>query len=682
MTFKNFKKHIAAAITAILVLSLIPVLSLAAASEPGRTTSTGTEFVTSNTDPDLGPTVSMTKDENGYSYTFGIYANGFPLILTDSEVGYQSPSDAFVYWDKNNNGTLETGTDELVYKYINKASEPYKDEYTAYGGKETGTLTGDTHIVLIDFNDKNCYGGGGPGTTVDGDVNIHIKRVSGGNVYGGSQSGVVTGDVNIMMDATGTGLRALYGGGQNDVVNGKVNIEIKNGEVNNQIYFAGQNSTVGDILVNIDNIVAPNASMGTADASVTVKKNVVKGDVTINFKGGELSNITGIQNTEVQGSAVYNLSGGTVRNYIEGLHRNGSGTVGGTMTVNLSGDVAIGNSKGGGTGALRLATFTDRLVHITAPLTGAEPSIYVTGGNNGTPSDKDVIVDGAVQSDVKKFFLNYLSSAGKADLVLRNGDEIIVRVGYDMTIKGGSVYRVYPGDALPVLTPPVVSGAVFKGYFYSPTGMGTDYIQYYSADGTPTNATFDYAKDITIFPNWDYTDPSLAGGAYNVQGKVFQPRADIYKVDIGWGMMKFVYDKGKKAWDPQTHTYVYSNTAGWSGFEDGENNRITVQNHSNRQVNINLEVNELTTGIGTEWYEDQMLTSAKNEGNLPYCPEAATAADVPGLKRYLKLTGEPTALGENLDAFSKAGVITVWVKPPEAGTAVILTPDTGKTPTP
>lgn len=72
----------------------------------------------------------------------------------------------------------------------------------------------------------------------------------------------------------------------------------------------------------------------------------------------------------------------------------------------------------------------------------------------------------------------------------------------------------------------------------------------------------------------------------NVWAKVTNEGEDTYKVDIGWGAMKFQFDAGVGTWDPETHTYTSGTAAGWTtdGYVDGTNNKVTVTNHSNNAV--------------------------------------------------------------------------------------------------
>lgn len=60
-----------------------------------------------------------------------------------------------------------------------------------------------------------------------------------------------------------------------------------------------------------------------------------------------------------------------------------------------------------------------------------------------------------------------------------------------------------------------------------------------------------------------------------------------YKVDIGWGFMKFQYQGAARVWDPATHTYTNgTGNAAWTvaSYLDATNNKITVTNHSNARI--------------------------------------------------------------------------------------------------
>ncbi|MBQ5884560.1 MAG: hypothetical protein IIW72_08525, partial [Clostridia bacterium] len=74
-----------------------------------------------------------------------------------------------------------------------------------------------------------------------------------------------------------------------------------------------------------------------------------------------------------------------------------------------------------------------------------------------------------------------------------------------------------------------------------------------------------------------------------VQAKVTEYNAAVYKIDIAWGEMKFEFKNDANNWNPDTHRYeTYDGTnKEWiiKDYVDGENNKITLTNHSNARVN-------------------------------------------------------------------------------------------------
>lgn len=75
-----------------------------------------------------------------------------------------------------------------------------------------------------------------------------------------------------------------------------------------------------------------------------------------------------------------------------------------------------------------------------------------------------------------------------------------------------------------------------------------------------------------------------------VNAKILEYGDVVYKIDISWGTMQFEYKNKTKKWDPETHAYVTNDAVDVSGewlvdtYIDGTNNKITVVNHSNAQV--------------------------------------------------------------------------------------------------
>jgi hypothetical protein len=81
----------------------------------------------------------------------------------------------------------------------------------------------------------------------------------------------------------------------------------------------------------------------------------------------------------------------------------------------------------------------------------------------------------------------------------------------------------------------------------------------------------------------------------DVQGKVLESdSAPTYKLDIYWGAMTFEYSKGAE-WDPDSHTYTSVAINNWIPLGmDGDNNLITVFNHSNADMKLNFDITPQT----------------------------------------------------------------------------------------
>ncbi|MBR4879014.1 MAG: hypothetical protein IKU13_04215, partial [Clostridia bacterium] len=75
----------------------------------------------------------------------------------------------------------------------------------------------------------------------------------------------------------------------------------------------------------------------------------------------------------------------------------------------------------------------------------------------------------------------------------------------------------------------------------------------------------------------------------------------IYSIDITWGSLEYTYNAASTGtWDPETHTYKNVAEANWT-CENGADT-ITVTNHSNAAVNVNVTYttnDNYTSVIGT-----------------------------------------------------------------------------------
>lgn len=90
----------------------------------------------------------------------------------------------------------------------------------------------------------------------------------------------------------------------------------------------------------------------------------------------------------------------------------------------------------------------------------------------------------------------------------------------------------------------------------------------------------------------------------------------VYSVGISWGDMKFVYDFGK-TWDPSTHSYINGESGtvegGWvvTGYVDGTNNKISIQNHSNYPISAKFSYvpEEGSNGAGSTKFNANALNT-------------------------------------------------------------------------
>ena len=90
----------------------------------------------------------------------------------------------------------------------------------------------------------------------------------------------------------------------------------------------------------------------------------------------------------------------------------------------------------------------------------------------------------------------------------------------------------------------------------------------------------------------------------DVQAKVTEYNAAVYKIDIAWGAMQFEFRNDANNWDPDTHQYVADEGTNkeWiiDGYVNGENNKITLTNHSNARVNATFAYAHVANAFNTD----------------------------------------------------------------------------------
>ncbi len=611
----KIKKIIAGMAAVVMALALVPVVSFAAADY-------------TNTDPAAGPTISTKNATNS------VYGNGFALVVTSAD------NDTNVYWDKDRDGVVDA-EDVLVSA---GAVSP-----NVYGGVESGSC-GDTQVVVLETGRNSLYsiyGGGAVGTTVNGNVSVVMNDGSTTYIYGSARSSYVTGNVTVTVNG---GTIDEIAAQASAYVTGVVTLNINGGKI--------ITAQVAERLY---------SQLGACNELVT---NMTGGNVQ------ELLTASIDQNYKVPNGTTCNWSGGVISS-LGGGTRNLIATANNYVTLNLSGDLTC-------TYGLALSCFDE--INITGELTGADGAILGRFGK--LPADTVYVKSGATEENAKKFAVNYAASSCEKNMGLKykNG-QILCGTFYIITTMdvGGVLgagkptertYQVYEGESMPaVLKPNEPKGKIFEGYFTMQDGEGMQlYEKGVGPQVYPSVNSYPYASNITLYPKWRIYDPSILGRGIDVQGKVVPSLQATYKVDIGWGEMKFTYTKDPMAWNPETHSYASNKPGVWSGLDDGQNNRITVKNHSNAAVIAGFAFagNTQSSGIVTDWFSDQALQTKGNWMSLAYCPLGAVDSDVPAGVRYMQVSGEPKKLKYN-DSFKVAGIITVTIGADTVNTG--LTPD-------
>lgn len=150
-----------------------------------------------------------------------------------------------------------------------------------------------------------------------------------------------------------------------------------------------------------------------------------------------------------------------------------------------------------------------------------------------------------------------------------------------------------------------------------------------------------------------------------------------YSVDLIVGAMNFTYSK--EVWDVNQHKYVSVEGSIWSG-NDGSNNIIQIENHSNRDVYYTIKVDVDSfygVGIDAALVETNSLpdgnSKTEDNGKIPSC-EKDTDPYKDGayiVKRYLYLSGVPQ---NPVSSGASTGTITITIAPTQAQASADLSP--------
>jgi len=134
--------------------------------------------------------------------------------------------------------------------------------------------------------------------------------------------------------------------------------------------------------------------------------------------------------------------------------------------------------------------------------------------------------------------------------------------------------------------------------------------------------------------------------------------ATVCSVDVTWGAMEFTYTTASAgAWNPITHTYSASTPAGWSWT--AESNKITVANHSNTYIIVDLlfAAGGAGTGIAGGFFD--ATTGGSIVPSISLNSAVTTdPANPPTGTAYFQVTGGSVASGTSN---AKIGTITVYL---------------------
>ncbi|MBQ2830399.1 MAG: hypothetical protein IJF15_05185 [Oscillospiraceae bacterium] len=95
----------------------------------------------------------------------------------------------------------------------------------------------------------------------------------------------------------------------------------------------------------------------------------------------------------------------------------------------------------------------------------------------------------------------------------------------------------------------------------------------------------------------------------------------VYSVDVSWGAMQFTYTTGTySTWDPDIHDYTEVSANNWIA----QGNDITVSNHSNAAVKVNIAPDQ-----GATWNpgSDTINVSICSDSGLTNAYQATTLAN-------------------------------------------------------
>ena len=178
-----------------------------------------------------------------------------------------------------------------------------------------------------------------------------------------------------------------------------------------------------------------------------------------------------------------------------------------------------------------------------------------------------------------------------------------------------------------------------------------------SAGDTPPGdtSTGSTSTGSTSTGNTSYTPSNNTHDVY-VTYQEGESSATIYSVDIVWESMEFTYTAASEGtWNPSTHTFIDVEEASWSFA----NNKITVTNHSNADVNTSFSYTPAANFSAVSGAFVDVYKNAIHNATLTLSSAVGSTLDeAPSGTAYLSLTGE---LPLSLETQTVCGTVTVTI---------------------
>lgn len=226
----------------------------------------------------------------------------------------------------------------------------------------------------------------------------------------------------------------------------------------------------------------------------------------------------------------------------------------------------------------------------------------------GSSNESLTYYDISVKKIINNITTNLKELPETVKITISLTDELANRTGY-------SVYRIHEGEV------ERMSSSRSSTEYYEVNG---DTITIY----TKKFSTYAITASSSVIGEYqeEELDDTNNAAATDVQGKyVDSTSTRVYKVDVEWGAMKFVFNKHQK-WNPDTHSYndEIEILLDESAYVDG-NNEIVISNHSNADVRVGMSVVEKDMD-GVEIYLKQENSNSSEDAVDMYLNKVADAS--------------------------------------------------------